>query len=477
MISRNDTNDNNVPAPVPAANALIRRTQTTLGLLQEVVRESSAEYWYERGKMASAREEWEEAQYSFDLCLKLDYNHWRGTLQIALVLAHIQQENRASAMLIRAYEMRYSTYIDFSNEITLQQWQVLCQKLESIQSSHEDTFENSLALALATWMTNDPKFSHPYQIKVARFMLDEIKNKYRNQSHLSVLWHRLSGTCRNGNYENENVETLNNYNQAVSLNPNHAAAYHERGRFKVQHFKDYAGALADYSKSIDLDPNQSNTLAAVAGIKSHLKNYAGAIDASSRAIALEPQNLFAYRTRAQAKNDTSDNDGALADYHQLISLTLNSDKPNPSNAANYYRKIGLIKDKIQDYYGALIAFNESINLSPISETILERGLTRFKLQDFAGAIDDYSAVIERGESSKKLTTYIARIEAKSMLGNYTDALFDCDTLINLWPWNATSYSIRSKIKEKAGDSKGAQADLEEASKLIASGYKDYLKKN
>jgi len=137
-----------LPALLPPTASLLKRTQGALRLLRDVVQESSAEYWYERGRAANAREDWMEACYSFEFCLKLDYNHWRGTLQTALVLAHIQQENRACVLLLKAYEMRYSTYIDFSTELTLQQWYALRKKLESIQEPNENPFENSLAFAL-----------------------------------------------------------------------------------------------------------------------------------------------------------------------------------------------------------------------------------------------------------------------------------------------------------------------------------------
>jgi outer membrane protein assembly factor BamD (BamD/ComL family) len=61
-----------LPALLPPTATLLHRTQGALGLLRDVVQESSAEYWYERGKAAMAREEWDEATVLFHTCTKYD---------------------------------------------------------------------------------------------------------------------------------------------------------------------------------------------------------------------------------------------------------------------------------------------------------------------------------------------------------------------------------------------------------------------
>ena len=47
------------------------------------------------------------------------------------------------------------------------------------------------------------------------------------------------------------------YSKAIELNPNDAEAYSSRGVAK-HHLEDYRGAIADYSKAIELNPNYTN---------------------------------------------------------------------------------------------------------------------------------------------------------------------------------------------------------------------------
>ena len=59
--------------------------------------------------------------------------------------------------------------------------------------------------------------------------------------------------AENGDY----YGAISDYTKAIELNPNDAAAYHNRGWSKNK-LKDYNGAIADYNKAIELDPNYTD---------------------------------------------------------------------------------------------------------------------------------------------------------------------------------------------------------------------------
>ena len=48
--------------------------------------------------------------------------------------------------------------------------------------------------------------------------------------------------------------TIADYSKAIEINPNDAIAYRDRGAAKFD-LKDYRGAIADYSKAIEINPN------------------------------------------------------------------------------------------------------------------------------------------------------------------------------------------------------------------------------
>ena len=50
---------------------------------------------------------------------------------------------------------------------------------------------------------------------------------------------------------------IENYTKAIELNPNYSIAYVNRGDSKIK-IQDYKGAIADFSKAIELNPKNSD---------------------------------------------------------------------------------------------------------------------------------------------------------------------------------------------------------------------------
>ena len=79
-------------------------------------------------------------------------------------------------------------------------------------------------------------------------------------------------------------------------------------------FKDHYGAIADYTKAIELDTSYTNAYHNRGLAKNKLKDYYGAIADYSKAIELDPNYTYAYNNRGNAKNKLKDYYGAIADY-------------------------------------------------------------------------------------------------------------------------------------------------------------------
>jgi tetratricopeptide (TPR) repeat protein len=52
-------------------------------------------------------------------------------------------------------------------------------------------------------------------------------------------------------------KAISDYHEAISLDPNYAAAYNNRGN-RYYDWKDYDKAISDYSEAIRLDPNYAS---------------------------------------------------------------------------------------------------------------------------------------------------------------------------------------------------------------------------
>ena len=88
--------------------------------------------------------------------------------------------------------------------------------------------------------------------------------------------------------------------------------------------------------------------------KMNLKDYNGAIADYTKAIELNPNYALAYYNRGISKKDLEDNYGAIADYNKAIELD-----PNYTSA---YVNRGISKENLGDLNGACADWKKSINL-------------------------------------------------------------------------------------------------------------------
>ena len=75
-----------------------------------------------------------------------------------------------------------------------------------------------------------------------------------NQSENKEKSKELLGTGIAKEEAKDHFGAIADYTKAIELNPNYAAAYNNRGNSKNK-IKDYKGAKADYTKAIELKPN------------------------------------------------------------------------------------------------------------------------------------------------------------------------------------------------------------------------------
>jgi tetratricopeptide (TPR) repeat protein len=118
------------------------------------------------------------------------------------------------------------------------------------------------------------------------------------------------------------------FNKAIRLNPNFAAAYAARGNAKQRAYnQDLRGALYDYSKAIQFDPNHVKAHVNRGLLKSRSEDYHGANEDFTRAIELKPDYARAYRFRGDSKKMMGDESGALADYEAATEIELKPKTP------------------------------------------------------------------------------------------------------------------------------------------------------
>lgn len=87
-------------------------------------------------------------------------------------------------------------------------------------------------------------------------------------------------------------EALADYNKAIELDPGNAQAYYNRGTLMFISLTNYTGALANFSKAIELhsDPQEYDIYFWRGNARAELGDYAGAIADFSKSLELNPKS-------------------------------------------------------------------------------------------------------------------------------------------------------------------------------------------
>ena len=202
--------------------------------------------------------------------------------------------------------------------------------------------------------------------------------------------------------------------------------FKEQGDFKRMD-GDYDGAIEDFSKAIEVNPEFALAYYCRGSIKMELKNDSqGAIEDFNKAIELNPSYYYFYSDRGSARLGTKDYSGALEDFNKCNEL--NQEK----SYYDFFHR-GSARLGTKDYNGAIEDFNKSIELFGygffIHYVYFRRGNAKYAIKDYNGALEDYNKAIEKKP-------------------NYAEA-----------------YKNRSKLKQVMGDTEGANFDIENFNKL------------
>ncbi len=157
--------------------------------------------------------------------------------------------------------------------------------------------------------------------------------------------------------------------------------------------------------------------------------YEQAIAAFGEALELDPAQVAALSGRGRARSLSGDDEGALVDLERAVELASKAAEDGPVS---------------------------------LTDALMERAAIRAALDDYAGAIADYSAVIERAPRSY---AYAKRGDCKRRQGDHEGAVADYDKAIELDPKAAAVYYSRGLARKALGDTQGAADDMAKAREL------------
>ena len=184
------------------------------------------------------------------------------------------------------------------------------------------------------------------------------------------------------------------FSTAITLNPKSARGYNNRGNLYLE-FKDWEYAIADFDRAIAIDPNYVDAYIGRGVAKESWPGAkaSGMVDLNM-ALIIDPKSVRGYRSRANARRDIDDNQGAIEDYTKVMILA-------PKLAIDYGGR-GIAKFQLKDYKAAIADYNLALNIDPnYAAAYYNRGLSKFEIGDRNGAISDLQQarkiLIKQGE--------------------------------------------------------------------------------
>jgi tetratricopeptide (TPR) repeat protein/class 3 adenylate cyclase len=234
-----------------------------------------------------------------------------------------------------------------------------------------------------------------------------------------------------------------------------AIAYNNRGLAREDK-GDLEGAIADYSKAIDMDPKYAAAYNNRGLARAGTRDLDGAVSDYSKAIDMDPNYADAYNNRGLARGDKGDPEGELADLNKAIDLD--------SKHVLAHINRGVARGSRGDLDGAIADFGKALALDPkYASAYYNRGFARRKKDDLDGAVADFTRALEL--DPRYVGAYNDRGLAREVKGDLDGAIADYTRALELDPRDAGAYSNRGFARRSNGDLDGAIADFEQSLKL------------
>ena len=237
--------------------------------------------------------------------------------------------------------------------------------------------------------------------------------------------------------------------KAIELNRDYLRAYYERGRAQF-YLGNPDGAIASCTQVIKMEPDAADAYYGRGTIKASLGNYAEAIVDLDKAIELDAQHADAYRNRGGVKfrfgeSETARGNAEAAQrlYEEAIADCDKAVQIDPDDADSYNIR-GVGKLFLDDFKGAILDFNRTLQIDSEDATAYRnRGAAKIHFGDFED---------ERGDAE----------EARRL---YEEAIADCNEALQIDSEDAIAYRNRGAAKDSLGDFEGARGNIKEAQGL------------
>ncbi len=182
-------------------------------------------------------------------------------------------------------------------------------------------------------------------------------------------------------HKGEYDRAIQDYTKAIELKPDDAEAYYNRG-LAWDELGDFDRAIQDFDRAIELKPDYAEAYNNRGNAWAHKGEYDRAIQDFDKAIELKPDDAEAYFNRGNAWAHKGEYDRAIQDFDKAIEL-----KPDFAEA---YNNRGNAWDELGEYDRAIQDYTKAIELKPDdAEAYNNRGVAWAHKGDYDRALEDF----------------------------------------------------------------------------------------
>jgi tetratricopeptide (TPR) repeat protein len=231
---------------------------------------------------------------------------------------------------------------------------------------------------------------------------------------------------------------------ALISNPNWAEVHYRRGLVYFDLGDNFA-AVGDYTRSIEIQPQQKDAYYGRALVRLLLKNFTGALTDVDKAIQFGRDHAPSYQLKGTICQKLAQRNDAIQAYKLAASLYL----------------------KQQDLLNSRACLAKAEELSPYKNNAnIPQGISyasaiaKAEVGDLWAASQDADALVRVNSQDSK--AYCCRGLIHQMRDNLPAALLDFNTAIRLDPAVHTAYRHRGRMRHQMGDLQGAIDDFTQA---------------
>lgn len=123
--------------------------------------------------------------------------------------------------------------------------------------------------------------------------------------------------------------------------------------------------------------------------------------------------------------------------------------------------VGASKMMLEDYIGAILSFDEALELNPTDDAIIiDRALIKKKIKKYDEAIKDFEKAIEINNENPKAYHWLG--ETHYDKGSWEEAIKYFDKALQIDKYNTRALVFRGDCKQSLNDIEGAKADYSKA---------------